>query len=113
MYFATKEGQVIRTYRRGGGAGPGAPAPPQSPVQLGMAQEPTPSPAQVDCANWNTAAFFKSAEASDVTLCLQAGADLEVRDVSGSTPLRLATEAGNLEAVTTLSNAGADPNTRI
>lgn len=69
-----------------------------------------PSPAQVDCANWNTEAFFKAAEASDVTRCLQAGAGLEVRDESGRTPLRLAALVGNVEAVTALANAGADPN---
>ena len=33
--------------------------------------------AQIDCANWDTAAFFKAARASDVTRCLEAGADPE------------------------------------
>ena len=71
-----------------------------------------PSPAQVDCADWNTEAFFKAAEASDVTRCLQAGAGLEVRDEHGRTPLRLAAQVGNVEAIRILANAGADPNTR-
>ena len=68
--------------------------------------------AQVDCANWNTQDFFKAAKASDVTRCLEAGAGLEMRDRWGDTPLLLATEVGNVEAVTTLVNAGADPNKR-
>ena len=71
-----------------------------------------PASAQVDCANWNTEAFFKAATASDVISCLLVGADLEVRDGQRRTPLRLAAEAGNVEAITTLANAGADPNTR-
>ena len=70
-----------------------------------------PDPAQIACPDWNTAAFFKAAKASDVTRCLEAGAGLEVGDRSGKTPLRLAAEAGNVEALTTLAKAGADPNT--
>ena len=68
--------------------------------------------AQVDCANWNTDTFFKAAEASDVTRCLQAGADLETQDGrAGFTPLHWAAPYST-EAVRTLLDAGADPNTR-
>ena len=84
------------------------PAPTQPPVQLGMAPEPTPAPAQVDCANWNTAAFFKTARESDVTRCLEAGADPNVRDRSGFTPLHIVASAGNAGAVAALANRGAD-----
>ena len=49
-----------------------------------------PAHAQVDCADWNTGAFFEAAEVSDVTRCLQVGADLEARrDGSGYTPVAL------------------------
>ena len=39
--------------------------------------------AQVDCADWNTADYFKVAEVSDVTRCLQAGVDLKALDNDG------------------------------
>ena len=71
-----------------------------------------PDPAQIACPDWNTAAFFKAAKASDVTRCLEAGAGLEVIDRSGKTPLRVAAEVGNVEALKTLAKAGADPNAR-
>lgn len=84
------------------------------PAALAAAVESitAPSSAQVVCPDWNTAAFFKAAKSSDVTSCLEAGAGLEMRDRWGDTPLLLATEVGNVEAVTTLVNAGADPNKR-
>ena len=72
----------------------------------------TPVHAQVDCADWNTSDFFKTSAVSDVTRCLQAGADLEARDRRGETPLHRAAIAGNAEVVTVLLEAGADPNAR-
>ena len=60
--------------------------------------------AQVDCADWNTAAFFEAAEISDVMRCLQAGADPNV--------LPLAALSGNAGAVKVLLEAGADLEAR-
>ena len=72
-----------------------------------------PAHAQVDCADWNTADFFEVAEVSDVTGCLQEGANLEARDgLSGFTPLHHATRSETAEAVAALLGAGADPNAR-
>ena len=62
-----------------------------------------------DCATWNTEAFFKSATPGDARACLQAGADVMVRDSAGLTPLHLAAawsaHRGVVEAVV---EAGAD-----
>ena len=69
-------------------------------------------PAEVDCADWNTTAFFEAAEVSDVIRCLQAGADLNARDGLGITPLHGAARTGTVEMVTALLEAGADPNAR-
>ena len=47
---------------------------------------------QVDCTDWNTAAFFDVAEITDVTRCLQVGANPNARDDNGwyeGTRLRL------------------------
>ena len=68
--------------------------------------------AQVDCADWNTAAFFEAAEVSDVTRCLQMGAAPEVRNEFGYTPLHSAAWSGAGEAVTALLEAGATSNAR-
>ena len=66
-----------------------------------------------DCATWNTEAFFKSATPGDTRACLQAGADVMVRDSSGLTPLHLAAawgeHSGVVEAVV---EAGADIDAR-
>ena len=66
-----------------------------------------PAHAQVDCANWNTKSFFETAEVSDVTQCLQAGADLETRNAGGTTPLHVAAAIGNVKAIAALTAAGA------
>ena len=63
--------------------------------------------AQADCADWNTGAFFEAAEISDVTRCLQAGADLETRNAGGTTPLHLAATVGNAETIEALLAVGA------
>ena len=67
-----------------------------------------PAHAQIDCAAWNTKSFFLAAEVSDVTRCLQAGADLEARGAGGLTPLHLAVLSGNAEAIEALLRAGPD-----
>ena len=51
-----------------------------------------PAHAQIDCAAWNTKSFFLAAEVSDVTRCLQEGADLEARGCDGLTPLHWAAD---------------------
>ena len=65
--------------------------------------------ASPDCATWNTQAFFKAATPGDTRACLQAGADVMVRDSAGLTPLHLAAawseHPGVVEAVV---EAGAD-----
>ena len=64
-----------------------------------------PAHAQVDCADWNTAAFFNTAEAADATRCLQAGADPNAQIEDGVTPLQLAAILGRAETVTRLLEA--------
>ena len=71
-----------------------------------------PAPALGACANWNTASFFEAAKLSDVTRCLQLGADLETRDGRGETPLYQAVINGTAEVVTALLGAGANPDAR-
>ena len=59
------------------------------------------------CADWNTEAFFEIAEVSDVTRCLQAGADLKAQGgVLNETPLHMATRLGTAEVVAELLDAG-------
>lgn len=83
-------------------------AAPNRPVHLGMATKHTPTHAQVDCANWNTGAFFIAASELDITRCLKAGADPNARDRGGFTPLHLVAFVGNARAVTALVSRGAD-----
>ena len=68
--------------------------------------------AQADCADWNTGAFFEAAEISDVTRCLQAGADPEAREENGYTPLHVAATFGNAEVIAVLAGAGANLEAR-
>ena len=68
--------------------------------------------AQVDCADWNTAAFFEAAEVSDVTRCLQAGANPKARYEGGLTPLHVAMATGNAKVIAALAAAGADLEAR-
>ena len=67
--------------------------------------------AQVDCADWNTQAFFEAAEVY-VTRCLQSGADPNARDEKGDTPLHGAARIGSAESVAMLLEAGANPKAR-
>ena len=59
------------------------------------------------CADWNTEAIFEIAEVSDVTRCLQEGADLKAQGgVLSETPLHMATRLGTAEIVAALLDAG-------
>ena len=68
--------------------------------------------AQIDCAAWNTEAYFEAAEVSDVTRCLQTGMDPEARSESGYTPLHWAASSGKAETIEVLIAAGANPEAR-
>ena len=70
---------------------------------------PLPADAQVSCADWNTANFFVEAGAHDVTRCVAAGSDPNVRGEAGYTPLHSAAANSTDPAVlATLLDAGAD-----
>ena len=72
-----------------------------------------PAHAQADCADWNTGAFFEAAEISDVTRCLQAGADLNARTDNRWTALHFAAGMNkNPAVVQALLAAGVDPTAR-
>ena len=68
--------------------------------------------AEADCRDWMESRFWKQAAAGDVRKCLDEGADITVRDGSGSTPMHLAARNGNAETVLALAEAGADPGAR-
>lgn len=61
-------------------------------VGLGLAQE---------CAEWNTPAFFRSATLAEVTVCLEAGAEVGARNSVGLTPLHFAAMRSTHPAVIT------------
>ena len=66
-----------------------------------------------DCEKWNSESFFKQATVEIVTGCLEAGADLEVRNDQGKTPLHMAARFNEDAAVVTaLLEAGADLTAR-
>ena len=70
--------------------------------------------AQPSCGSWLSASFFKAATASDVTRCLDAGANIEARSEHGVTPLHFA--AGNSDSpavVKALIDAGANIEARL
>ena len=75
--------------------------------------EKTPLHAQADCADWNTEAFYVPATVSDVTRCLEAGADPNARDEWGATPLHYMAQLDGLaETIEALASAGADLEAR-
>ena len=63
----------------------------------------------VSCKGWNTEEYFKTATLEEVTVCLDAGIDLEARDDSGLTPLhRAVQDTENPDVIKSLINAGAN-----
>lgn len=69
--------------------------------------------AVVSCKDWNTKVFFERADATDISRCLKAGADVNARDKYRRTPLYLAARFSKTPAVVeALLKAGADVNAR-
>ena len=65
----------------------------------------------VDCKEWNSREFLKTATVTDVAGCLQSSADPNVQDKTGMTPLHWAARANqNPKVITALVEAGADLN---
>ena len=66
-----------------------------------------------DCGGWNTQAFFETAAAADVEICLDGGADVNARDEHGQTPLHFAFRLSpDPEVIAKLADLGADVNAR-
>ena len=55
-----------------------------------MPSEVRESIVSIDCADWNSAGFFRTAAVEDVTRCLDAGADPNAQDENGQTAWDLA-----------------------
>ncbi len=75
---------------------------------LWTAPESSAQETTLDCAKWNTEAYFETASDQDVKACLEAGADLNARDRYDLTPLDYAKVLENLAVVELLlSKSGA------
>ena len=68
--------------------------------------------ASLPCENWNTKAYFDAASFTDVTRCLEGGADPRAVDKYDITPLHYAAWSGNAEVVEILLRAGASADVR-
>ena len=79
---------------------------------LWTAPESSAQETPLDCAKWNTEAYFETASDQDVKACLEAGADLNARDGHQNTPLHWAARKGNPAVIQMLMVAGADLNAR-
>ena len=68
-----------------------------------------PASSEVSCQAWNSEEFFREAGAADVTRCLTSGADVNVRNEKGDTPLHnAASYTEDPEVIAALLKAGAD-----
>ncbi len=74
--------------------------------ERGRAADPT------NCMNWTTAAFARLSLPDDFRRCLALGEDIQAYDSDGDTPLHLAAEVENAEALRILLEAGADLSAR-
>ena len=69
--------------------------------------------ARISCNDWNTGKFFKRADVTDISRCLKAGANANVRNKYGQTPLHRAAAHSKIPTVVTaLVKAGANVNAR-
>ena len=75
----------------------------------------SPRPEPLDCDDWGTDAFFESATASEVTTCLEAGAETTIRpNQYGIAILHIATAiTDDPEVIAVLVRAGADPDAEM
>ena len=100
---------------------PGSSSPPpvsQIPIEVQSEKRYLPEDARTtktktvlkcNLSNWNTEAFFKIATVDDVKTCIAAGADLNVRDDRGITPLHWAvSQSENPSVVGVLFKATAE-----
>ena len=65
--------------------------------------------AQVSCDKWNTAVFFRHADAEDVARCVKTE-DVNAKDDKGQAPMHLAALHGRPAVVAALAKAGANPD---
>ena len=69
--------------------------------------------ARISCDDWNTGKFFKRADLAGISRCLKAGANANVRNKYGQTPLHRAAAHSKIPTVVTaLVKAGANVNAR-
>ena len=76
---------------------------------MAAARKRSPGTGRVSCEKWNTPAFFKSAQAEDISRCLKVKKP-DARNNIGRTPLHYAAQGEAPALVAALVKAGADPD---